>query len=58
MTTWQPVTDSKKTKKNHRDHEKNVTLADAIFSIGSMRRLKHQRDEAHQQLYRELTLVR
>ena len=42
----------------NRDHEKNATLADAIFSIGSMRQLKYQRDEAHQQLYQELRLVR
>ena len=42
----------------NRDNEKNATLTDAIFSIGSMRQLKYQRDEAHQQLYQELRLVR
>lgn len=41
-----------------RDPGKSATLADAIFSIASIRRLKHQADYAHQQLYRELTLVR
>ena len=42
----------------NRDPEKSATLSDAIFSIDSMRRLKHQRDEAHQRFYQELSFVR
>lgn len=42
----------------NRDPAKNATLSDAIFSLDSMRRLKHQKDEAHKLFCDELSLVR
>lgn len=42
----------------NREADKTATLANAIFSIRSLRQLKYMGDDAHRQFFNELTLVR